>query len=247
MTEQNLALLALAGLLSGGINAVAGGGSLILFPALLASGLSPLQANVTNSMANWPGYLGGVMGFRADLKGQRSRILALTGVTLVGSSLGCALLLRLPAAAFDVIVPVLVLFASLLLAAQPAIQRRVVKIGGKQGWSGYLGVLCAAVYGGYFGGALGVILLATLAFTVADSLRRINALKSVLSLINGTVCGLVFAAFGPVDWTAAAVAAPTTLLGGYLGARLASRMNDKLLRRGIVAFGIGVSVYLALR
>ena len=247
MLGPHLVLVATAGLLSGAINAVAGGGSLILFPALLATGLTPLQANVTNSMANWPGYCGGVLGFRSELQGQGQRVMTLAGVTLLGSSLGSALLLRLPASAFDLIVPVLVLFASLLLAVQSEVQRRVRDSGGKQSWQGYLAILAAAVYGGYFGGALGVILLATLSVTVRDSLRRLNALKSVLSLINGTVCALIFAVLGPVDWTAAAVAAPATLVGGYAGARLASRINDKVLRRCIVVFGIGVSIYLAFR
>ncbi len=240
-------MIALAGLVSGAMNAVAGGGSLILFPALVACGLPALDANVTNSMANWPGYLGGVLGFRPQLKGQQSRVVRLSGITLVGSSLGCGLLLWLPPSSFDVIVPVLVLFASLLLAMQPWVRSRVGAAQGEGGPALYLGLLAAAVYGGYFGGALGVILLATLALTIHDQLARLNGLKSCLSLINGTVSVAIFAAFGPVHWTAAAVAAPATLLGGYLGARLAGRLNERLLRRGIVTFGIGVSIYLGLR
>ncbi|MBX3167020.1 MAG: sulfite exporter TauE/SafE family protein [Candidatus Eremiobacteraeota bacterium] len=247
MDASQLALAATAGLFSGFINAVAGGGSLVLFPALLACGLQPLEANVTNSMANWPGYIGGVYGFRHDLADQGVRWRRLTLITLIGSSLGCALLLRLPASAFDLIVPVLVFFSSLMLALQPRLKKWAGSAGGERWRFLVVGVLAAAVYGGYFGGALGVILLGTLALGLADSLRRLNALKAALSLVNGTVSLIVFALFGPVYWPAAWVAAPATLLGGYWGARLASRINDGALRWAIVAYGLVVSVYLFLK
>lgn len=247
MDGSDYTLIAVAGLLSGAINALAGGGSLVLFPALVACGLPPLAANVTNSMANLPGYAGGVLGYRPDLKGQRARIFGIVGVTVLGAALGCALLLRLPDRAFNLIVPILVLFASVLLAVQPAIQRRAGTAGRERIWQRQLALGLAAAYGGYFGGALGVILLATLALTVPDDLRRLNALKSVISLVNGTVCAVIFALFAPVHWPAAALAAPTNLLGGYLGARLASRVNERWLRRGIVVYGVGVAAYLAMR
>ena len=247
MDAAHLALAATAGLVSGFINAVAGGGSLVLFPALLACGLPSLEANVTNSMANWPGYLGGVFGFRQDLRDQGGRWRSLSLVTLLGSSLGCALLLRLPASAFDLIVPVLVCFSSLMLALQPRLKQWAGHGDGER-WALLVpGVFAAAVYGGYFGGALGVILLGTLALGLSDSLRRLNALKAALSLVNGTVSVVAFALFGPVYWPAALVGAPASLLGGYLGARLASRINDRLLRRAIVIYGLAVSVYLFLR
>ncbi len=246
MDPSQLALAATAGLFSGFLNAVAGGGSLVLFPALLACGLQPLEANVTNSMANWPGYIGGVLGFRHELADQGIRWLRLSLITLVGSSLGCALLLRLPASAFDLIVPVLVLFSSLMLAFQPRLKKWAGGGGGERWGLLTLGVLGAAVYGGYFGGALGVILLGTLALGLSDSLRRLNALKAALSLVNGTVSLIAFAFFGPVFWPAALVAAPATLLGGYLGARMASRINDNALRRAIVIYGLIVSAYLYL-
>jgi uncharacterized membrane protein YfcA len=247
MDAPHLALAAAAGLASGFINAVAGGGSLVLFPALLACGLQPLEANVTNSMANWPGYLGGVFGFRHELRDQGQRWRSLSLVTLAGSSLGCALLLRLPASAFDLIVPVLVLFSSIMLALQPRLKKWAGQGGGERWGLLGVGVFGAAVYGGYFGGALGVILLGTLALGLSDSLRRLNALKAALSLVNGTVSLIAFALFGPVFWPAALVAAPATLLGGYLGARMASRINDRALRWAIVVYGLVVSVYLFLK
>lgn len=243
VTSSQFFLVALAGAASGAINALAGGGSLVLFPALIACGLSPLVANVTNAVANWPGYVGGWLGFRADTRGQR--ILGLVLVTTMGSLLGCALLIALPGRTFDLIVPLLVLGASLLLAAQPWIRSRISP--SKSSPGGYFWIFLAALYGGYFGGALGVILLATLGLTFQDEFRRINALKSVLSLVNGTCCLIFFASLAPVDWGKAAVAAPASLLGGYLGARLAQKVNTVILRWTIVVYGIGVSGLLAWR
>lgn len=247
MDATLVALAAGAGLASGFINAVAGGGSLVLFPAMLACGLSSLEANVTTSMANWPGYAGGVYGFRSELSGQAVRWRPLSLVTLLGSALGCALLLRLPASTFDLVVPVLVLFASVMLALQPHLKAWVGKAGHTRWGLLTVGVFFSAVYGGYFGGALGVILLGTLALGLADSLRRLNALKSVLSLVNGTVSLTAFALFGPVHWPLALIAAPATLAGGYIGARLASRIHDQVLRWSIVLFGVIVSGYLFWR
>ena len=238
-------LTAGAGLVAGGINAIAGGGSLLLFPALVVAGYGTLAANVTNSVALWPGYVGGVAGFRTELAGQRRRLIGLSLVAAGGAVAGCVLLLSTPEGAFDVVVPFLVLLASLLLAVQPRVKELVG--GGTRPRVLYPAVGLAAVYGGYFGGALGVILLGTLALTVQDSLRRLNAVKAVLSLVVSTVTVVAFGIFGPVDWVAVAVIAPAALVGGFLGAKLARRLDDELLRRGVVVFGIVVAVLLYLR
>jgi uncharacterized protein len=237
-------LTAGAGLVAGAVNAIAGGGSLLLFPALVAVGYGTLAANVTNSVALWPGYLGGAYGFRKELAGQ-PRVLALSGLAAGGAVLGCVLLLATPEGAFDVVVPFLVLAASLLLALQP----RVKKLTGGRTRPAvlYPAVALASVYGGYFGGALGVILLGTLSLTLPDSLRRLNALKAVLQLVVATVTLVAFGVFGPVDWVAVAVIAPAALVGGVLGAKLASRIDDEVLRRTVVVFGIVVAVVLFLR
>lgn len=250
MTPAALALVAVAGLISGAINAVAGGGSLILFPALVAAGLPTVPANVTNSVANWPGYAGGVLGFRAEIADQRHRLLGLVVTTVLGSATGSVLLLATPSSAFNLIVPVLVLLASLILAVQPRIRRLVGtprEDDARHAAARYVAVFVASVYGGYFGGALGVILIGILALTIPDTLRRINALKSALSLANATVSLLIFALFGPVYWLAVAVAAPTTLIGGYVGAKLARRLNDRVLRWCVVVFGVLAAAYLFLR
>jgi uncharacterized protein len=242
--------LAAAGLLGGGVNAVAGGGSLIVFPAFVATGYGTLAANVTNSLAQWPGYLGGVVGFRPDLAGQRRRLATLSTVAAAGSAAGCAALLLTPSAAFDTVVPFLVLAASLLLAFQPRIRRLVGPPA--PGEADNLRLLLPVVflaggYGGYFGGALGVILIGVLALTVHDTIGRINAVKAGLSLVVASVTVVAFGLFGPVNWAGVAVVAPAALVGGYLGARVARRLSDRVLRWCVVVFGVTVSVLLYLR
>lgn len=251
MSPAELALVAVAGLLCGMVNAVAGGGSLILFPALMASGLGTLPANVTNSVATWPGYVGGLFGFREELKGLGRRMLPLFLVSLAGSVTGCVLLLTTPSAAFDLVVPVLVLFATLLVVIQPGVKRWMAKReptpGRTQQVLLYPALFLATIYGGYFGGALGVIIIGTLALTTTDSLPRLNAIKSALTLVDCTVSVVIFGLFGPVDWLRVAVAAPTTLLGGYVGARIALKLDETKLRVAIVGLGLSVSAYLGWR
>jgi uncharacterized membrane protein YfcA len=245
-----LAFLLIAGLLAGAVNAVAGGGSLLVFPALLAVGMPPLAANVTNSVAQWPGYAGIILGARSDLRGQGSRVSSTSGVAVLGSGVGCALLLLLPGSVFNTVVPALVLLASALLALGPRLKR----------WIGepepdapdrrsvlLPAVFLAAVYGGYFGGALGVILIATLSLCAHDTLVRLNAVKGALSLVIATVTVVVFALGAPVAWAAVALLAPSTLAGGYLGARLARRLPEPVLRWSVVTLGVAVGVYLAVR
>jgi uncharacterized protein len=244
-----LAFLLLAGLVAGGVNAVAGGGSLLVFPALLAVGFPPLAANVTNSVAQWPGYLGQVVGGQEELRGQRRRMLLTSAAGVAGSAVGCGLLLVLPDAVFDAIVPVLVLLASVMLALSPRIKRwaGTPEPGAPDRLAALLpAVFVAAIYGGYFGGALGVILIATLSLCAHDRLVRLNALKGVLSLVIATVTVVIFAIGAPVDWTAVALLAPTTLIGGFLGAKLARRLPEPVLRWSVVILGLAVGVYLLL-
>lgn len=246
-----LVFLVIAGLLSGGVNAVAGGGSLIVFPALLAVGFPPLTANVTNSVAQWPGYVGVVAGNRQDLPGQGRRLVFTGIVAGLGSVVGCLLLLVLPGAVFDTVVPVLVLLASALMALQPSIKRWTGAPASSAEAVDRLGVLLpamflAGVYGGYFGGALGVILIATLSLCTHDKLVRLNAAKGVLSLVVATVTVVIFALGAPVVWAAVAIVAPMTLVGGYIGARLARRLPENVLRWSVVVLGVAVGVYLLL-
>lgn len=246
-------LLAVAGVavVAGGLNAVAGGGSLVLFPSLLAVGLPPLAANVTTTVSIWPGYVGTALGYRAELCGQLRRVLVLALPALLGGATGAVLLLTTPETVFEAVVPVLVVLASLLLGLQTPVTRWVQGVPGAAGGLGspllHGALFLAAVYGGYFGGALGVVLLAVLAVLLAGDLQRLNALRAVLSLLVNTVALVAFALFGPVDPLVVAVAAPASLLGGYVGARLARRLPVHLLRGVVVVFGVAVGVALLLR
>ena len=250
MTLATVLLLAAAGFAAGAVNAVAGGGSLISFPALLAAGYPSVPANVTNTVALWPGYAGSVAGSRPELAGQRLRVRALGVTSVAGAVLGAVLLLRTSAEAFRAVVPFLILLACLLLAVQPRLAALVRRLPGsdREHRHGVLHVaaLLAAVYGAYFGAGLGVLLLGVLGTFLPDALARVNALKNVLSLVVNTVALVAFALFGPVRWGAALVVAVTSLAGGFLGARLARRIPAALLRALVVAYGVVVAVVLLL-
>jgi len=250
VSAVDLLIAAGVALLAGAINSIAGGGSLILFPTLVALGLGTVPANVTNSVAQWPGYLGGVVGFREEYAGQRGRLVRFGIVAVLGGTTGSVLLLTTPSSAFDVVVPVLVLLASLLLAVQPLLTRRLQVEDHEAprrdpAWL-YVALFLAAVYGGYFGGALGVILLAVLGVGL-HRLKLANALKSALSVVTASVTIVVFGLFGPIHWDVVAVAAPASLVGGFIGARIASRIPTTPLRVFIVTFGVAVAIYLFVR
>jgi len=236
--------VALAGGACGVFNSIAGGGSLVLFPVLLLVGLPPLSANVTNSVATWAGYFGGVGGFRDEIREQRGRLPRLLVATVAGSGIGCVLLLITPSAAFDVLVPLLVLAAAILTGVQPLVRKRLADRAAttvRPSWTAVGAVFLATIYGGYFGAALGVIVLGVLGLTIGESLRQLNATKAVISLVDASVSVVVFGLFGPVHWGYVVIAAPTTLLGGYVGARVARRVNETVLRITIVAIGVVVA------
>lgn len=250
LSVETLVLLAAAGFLAGALNAAAGGGSLISFPALIAVGYPPLTANVTNNIAVAPGYVTGATGYRRELRGQGHRILPLTVASAIGSLVGVGLILISSQSAFESIVPFLVLAACVLLAFQPAITRRLEEHSGDRDrpGSGVLaGQALAAVYGGYFSAALGVVVLAVLGLAFDDTLQRLNALKALLQLIIGAVSAVGFALVTPVAWTAVAVVAPASVVGGEVGARLARRVSDRALRVGIVTYGVACAVWLFVR
>ena len=248
MTPETAALLAGAGLLAGAVNAVAGGGSLISFPALLAAGYPPVTANVTNTVALLPGYAGSVAGGRPELAGQRGRVLLLGATSAVGAVAGAVLLLTTPGEVFRAVVPFLILLACALLLAQPRLAARVRARSGagvaERSPVLLVSVLLAGAYGAYFGAGLGVMLLGVLGIVLAERLARVNALKNVLSTVVNGVALLAFGIFGPVAWEAVAVIAVTALAGGYLGARVARRIPSAVLRAAVVAYGVVVAVVL---
>jgi uncharacterized membrane protein YfcA len=251
MDLSNVFLLVVAGLAAGAVNAIAGGGSLITFPSLIAVGLPPVTANVTNSVAVCPGYVSSVVGSRADLAGQGRRVRAVLPAAVVGSAAGCALLLLTPARAFEVVVPFLVLAAAATLAFQDRLRalvghprtlsdrRRAVTL--------QVVVFVGSIYGGYFGAALGVMFVAALGLVLDEPINRINALKNVLSATAGLVTVVAFTIFAPVDWAAVLTLAPATVVGGYAGARLARRLPARVLKVTIVVFGTAIGLLLLYR
>jgi uncharacterized membrane protein YfcA len=241
-----IVLLAGAGLGAGAVNAVAGGGSLVSFPALLAAGYPSVTANVTNSVAVLPGYVGGSLAYRRELAGQGDRIRALAPTSVLGTAAGCALLLTSPASVFDAIVPWLILAACALLALQPRAAALAERHRDSRGSTVALhaGLFLGAVYGGYFGAGLGIMLLALLGALLPDDLQRVNALKGVLSLNVAGAAAVAFALFGPIAWDAALVVGVASLAGGAVGVRVARRLPAPVLRGVVVTYGVAVAVAL---
>ncbi|MEV0116076.1 sulfite exporter TauE/SafE family protein [Streptomyces sp. NPDC050844] len=238
--------LAAAAVGAGGINAVVGSGTLITFPTLLACGLPPVLANVSNTIGLVPGVITAAYGYRRELKGQLPRLLRWGGAALVGGLTGAALLLLLPDGTFQSVVPVLILLACALVLFQPRLNKWLRQRPGHDGADRQapvlLGVLGTAVYGGYFGAAQGVLLMGLFGTFVRDDLQRLNAAKNVLAAIVNGVAAIVFIAVTDVDWTAAGVIAAGSTVGGLLGARVGRRLSPNVLRGVIVAVGVIASV-----
>lgn len=250
MTWLEAVAILLAGVAAGTINTVVGSGTLITFPTLLAFGVPPVTANVSNTVGLVPGSLSGAIGYRRELAGQRSRLLRLGSASLLGGVLGAALLLVLPSAAFDAIVPVLIGLGIVLVIVGPSVSRRVAaRAGGVPDhgvWWVWPAVLAAGVYGGYFGAAQGVLLMAILGIGVADTLQRHNATKNVLALLVNGVAALVFIVVADVDWTVAGLIAAGSIVGGQIGAGVGRRLPAPVLRTVIVVVGLtALGVFLA--
>jgi uncharacterized membrane protein YfcA len=253
LEPAQIALLAGAGLLAGAVNPVAGGGSLLSFPALLAVGYPALTANVTNSVALTPGYFGGTLGYRRELEGQRRRILALGATSATGAVLGAFLLVVSSAEFFERVVPFLIFLACALLAAQTRLARLVRTRRERRDDRPpadphtlplFAAQFLAAIYGAYFGAGVGIMMLAILGIFLADNLQRLNALKGLLSLLINGIAATYFILFADVRWVAVAVMAVTSLIGGQLGVVLARRLNDQALRWLVITFGVAVGLRL---
>jgi len=260
LSPFELALAGLAAVAAGAVNAIAGGGTLITFPTLTALGLPVVAANVTNTLAVAPGALGGLVALRRELAGQGARLVRLTPAALLGGLAGGYLLLHTNEALFRRLVPWLILGASALLALQDPLRafllRRLTGAygagdGAAHGHHGEtvatLLVFGAAVYGGYFGAGLGVIVLAVLGLVLHDSLTRLNAAKQAVGFAANLAGALLFAAFGPVHWPAAAVMAVGAIAGGVAGGRFASRIRASTLRTLVVATGTIVGLIYLIR
>ncbi|HEY4916405.1 MAG TPA: sulfite exporter TauE/SafE family protein [Solirubrobacteraceae bacterium] len=248
MSVAEIAAIAAAGLAAGAINTLVGSGTLITFPVLLAFGYAPVTANVSNTIGLVPGSVSGAIGYRRELAGQRGRVIRLGSMSAAGGITGAVLLLVLPSSAFKAIVPVFIAIALILTLTQPRLARWLVKreidLERRGAVLVALAVYVTGVYGGYFGAAQGILLLAILGVALAQDLHRTNALKNVLAgLVNG-VAGLYFALVAHVDWGPVAIIAGTSILGAQLGARYGRRLPPDALRAIIVAVGVFAIVRL---
>ena len=238
-----------AGLGAGTVNVIVGSGSLITVPTLLALGYPPVLANVSNNVGLVPGAASAVVAYRRELGGQRTRIVKLGSASLTGGVTGAVLLLALPASAFKAAVPALVLLATVLMAVQPRVSRWLATRGDRHIHGGLpllAGVFLTGVYGGYFGAAQGVILMALLAIFIDDELQRLNGTKNALALIVNGVAAVVFLLVTNVDWAVVVLIAAGSTIGGQLGGHYGRRLPAEILRACIVVVGLGVAIALAV-
>ncbi|KQW52860.1 hypothetical protein ASC77_00630 [Nocardioides sp. Root1257] len=252
MSVFEIVAILLAGIAAGTINTVVGSGTLITFPTLLAFGIPPVTANVSNTIGLVPGSVSGAIGYRRELAGQRSRVLRLSVASLLGGTAGAVLLLVLPADAFTAIVPVLIVLGLVLVVCQPRISawvaRRHEATGGMPyhgTWWVWPGVLTTGVYGGYFGAAQGVLLMAVLGTGVDESLQRLNGIKNILAAVVNAVAGLIFAIVADVDWWVVLIIGIGSVIGGQIGATVGRRLPPVGLRIAIVVVGtVALGVFL---
>ncbi|MFI8498557.1 sulfite exporter TauE/SafE family protein [Streptomyces sp. NPDC085524] len=245
-----------AGIGAGTINTIVGSGTLITFPVLLATGLPPVTANVSNTLGLVPGSISGAIGYRKELQGQRARILRLGAVSLVGGLAGAVLLLTLPSDSFDTIVPVLIGLALVLVVFQPRLaaylRRRQESAGGEpgnpDGRPALLGgMLLASAYGGYFGAAQGVLYVGLMGLLLHEDMQRINAVKNVIAALVNGIAAVFFLFVAEFDWTAVLLIAVGSTIGGQIGAKVGRRLSPTVLRAVIVTVGILAIVQLLIR
>lgn len=252
MTPFELTMVACAAAGAGAVNALAGGGTLISFPALLAVGLPPIAANVTNAVALCPGYFGATLAQRRNLAGQGARLWVCVPAAVIGGLAGALILLETRERTFQVLVPYMILFAAVLLAVQERVRAAVVRrlakahaaaAGGGGSLVAALPVALAGVYGGFFSAGMSVIVLALLGTTLDDTLTRLNALKQAVAFSVNVAAAVFFLFSGQVVWLAAGVMAVGALIGGAIGGRIAGRMPPAVLRWTVVTVGVLLSIY----
>lgn len=250
LTPWEIAGIFGAGVVAGTVNTVVGSGSLLTFPTLVAFGYSPLVANVSNTVGLVPGSVSGAVGYRRELVGQRHRLRRLGALSLAGGLLGAGLLLLLPGDSFERVVPYLIVLACALVVAQPRLSalmlRRAETHEARSGPHPILdvGVFLTAIYGGYFGAAQGVILIALLGIFIDDHLQRLNATKNVMAALVNGVAAVLFVSFAHVAWLPVALLAVGSTIGGQIGAKVGRRLPAPLLRVLIIVVGLAVAVKL---
>jgi len=251
VTVWEAVLIAVAGVGAGTINTIVGSGTLITFPTLLALGVPPVTANVSNNLGLVPGSLTGAWGYRRELRGQSTRVLRLLVGSVIGGATGAVLLLVLPAGAFETVVPVLIGLGVLLVIVQPRLSARVARRREARGtpedhdarWVWPL-VGLTGMYGGYFGAAQGVLLMGVLGIGVDEPLQRLNAVKNVLSAGVNSVAGLLFVFVADLDWLVVALIGVGSVAGGLIGSTVGRRLPAPVLRAVIVVVGVVALVAL---
>lgn len=251
MTVWEAVAILLAGGAAGCINTVVGSGTLITFPTLLAFGVPPVTANVSNSIGLVPGSVAGAVGYRRELAGRRSLALRLSSGSVLGGAVGALLLLVLPAGAFEAIVPVLILAGVVLVLSQPRLTTWVADRAERHGreltataWWVWPAVLLTGVYGGYFGAAQGVLLMGVLGVGVRQRLQESNAVKNVLAATGNGVAGAIFAVVADVDWRIVLLIGAGSVVGGVIGARVGRRLPPAILRGLIAVVGVAALAVL---
>jgi len=250
MTLLHAILLWLAAFAGGMLNSIAGGGTLVSFPALLWHGIAPIEANATNALALWPGSLTSAWGYRAEIRGGGRRYLVLMIPSLVGALLGAVLLRRTPAPLFAHLVPFLILFATLLFAVQSPLQRWLRRPGSPphMGLPGAVGFqFAAATYGGYFGAGMGIVMLANLALIGLTDIHQMNGLKNIFGFVINFAAALYFIHAGLVHWPEALVMMAGALAGGYASTGVARRLGREFARRAVIVIGLVIAISLFVR
>jgi uncharacterized membrane protein YfcA len=244
------ALLALSGFIAGAINAIAGGGSLVSFPALMMTGMPPVTANATNTLAVMPGAASALLAYRKELGEERRTAIAMSWPALLGGLVGSVILLHTSERAFRVVVPWLILFACGLIAMQAPVARWVASratFGGEKVRAPlWIAQFSISIYGGYFGAGQGILMLAAYAILLQGTLQHANAIRLWCGTLINAIAALYFLVVGAASLPEAAVMAAASLAGGYLGARLARRMPAAVLRTVVVAYGVAVAVRLLM-
>ncbi|MFC8831410.1 sulfite exporter TauE/SafE family protein [Streptomyces sp. NPDC057137] len=255
MTIWEMLAVFVAGTCAGTINAIVGSGTLITFPVLLATGLPPVTATVSNALGLIPGAVSGAIGYRAELAGQRRRIMRLGTASVCGGLGGAILLVSLPSTAFETIVPILVSLALVLVILQPRLSKTVRRHRERRGVATktdggpllFGGVLAASVYGGYFTAAQGIIYMSLMGMLIDEEMQRLNAVKNVLAAIVNTIAAIFFLFVAEFDWTAVVLIAVGSAIGGQLGAKVGRRLSPAVMRATIVVVGTVAIVQLVTR
>ena len=246
-------LVFLTALIAGMMNSVAGGGTLVAFPTLLWIGVDPIRANVTCTVALWPGSLGAMVGFRRELGDSRRWMLLLGAPSVIGGLIGACFLLLTPSRLFTSIVPYLILFATILFAAGEPLTRRLARANtesspARKWWVGAVVFqFVVAIYGGYFGAGMGILMLAALGLMGLTDIHQMNGLKNFFVVCINIVAATYFIASGRVEWTYALVMVVGAIAGGYGGAGLARRLGRRFVRRAVIVIGLAMAVSLLFR